>query len=118
MRTVTYFLLFAFLSSCALHSGMVGGDIPDMNTKCVRVGTAHGSSKTSQVFGIGGTKRDALVFDAKENMYSNYPLDPLQQYAFVTVDFKRAFFPFFSSTQVVISADILVCYQARNGCNA
>lgn len=109
MKTVFYCLLFSLFSSCAFHNGMVGGGIPPANPACIRVGTAHGSSKTGQVLGIGGTRRDALVLDAKEDMYQNYPLDPQQQYAFITVDFKRSFFPFFSSTQVVISADILDC---------
>jgi len=109
MKAIKYSLLFALLSSCAIHDGMVGGNIPDANSDCVRVGLAHGSSKTTKILGIGGTNRDALVLDAKENMYNNFPLNAQQQYAFVTVDFKRSFFPFFSSTQVVVSADVLDC---------
>lgn len=109
MKAPIFFLLFAFLSSCAIHDGMVGGNVPQANTQCVKVGLAHGSSKTFKVLGIGSTNRDALVLDAKEDMYNNFPLTAEQQYAFVTVDFKRSFFPFFSSTQVVVSADVLDC---------
>ena len=109
MKTPIIFLLFALLSSCAFHNGMVGGDVPQANTQCVKVGLAHGSSKTFKVLGIGSTNRDALVLDAKEDMYNNFPLTEEQQFAFVTVDFKRSFFPFFSSTQVVVSADVLDC---------
>ncbi len=88
---------------------MVGGNIPNANSECVKLGLAHGSSKTIKVLDIGSTNRDALVLDVKEDMYNNLPLDAEQQYTFVTVDFKRTFFPLFSSTQVVMSADILDC---------
>lgn len=106
---VIYLALIGLLSSCALHSGMIGGSAPAANTACVQTGTAYGSSKTQQILGIGGTSRDALVLDAKEDMYQNYPLGPDQQYGLITLDFKRSFFPFFSSLQVTISADILDC---------
>jgi hypothetical protein len=109
MKSIIYFALLVLLSSCALHSGMIGGSVPAANTACVQTGTAYGSSKTQQILGIGGTRRDALVLDAKQDMYQNYPLSPGQQYGLITLDFKRSFFPFFSSFQVTISADILDC---------
>jgi len=109
MKSLIFLSVVCLLASCAIHDGMLSSPTSLANPSCERIGTAYGSSKTWQLFGIGGTQRDALVLDAKEEMYRNFSLVPGQHYDFVTVDFKRSFFPFFSSTQVVVSADILDC---------
>ncbi|RYM36084.1 hypothetical protein ERX46_03560 [Brumimicrobium glaciale] len=56
---------------------------------------------------MGGVATDALVLEAKRNLYKNYPLAPGQALANVSVDFKRSFFPIISKAKVVISADII-----------
>jgi hypothetical protein len=44
----------------------------DGNSRIMNIAT--GTAETMQVFGIGGLKREALVLDAKKNLYTNYPL--------------------------------------------
>ena len=68
---------------------------------------AIGTSSTSKIFGMGGVAIDALILEAKRNLYENYPLTKGQALANVSVDFKRSFFPIVSKVKVIISADIV-----------
>lgn len=111
MKTATrIFSLFTFallFNSCAFHSGVMTGSaaLSDANFKVVDY--AIGTSETFKVFGLGGVATDALVLEAKRNLYKNYPLENGQALANVSVDFKRSFFPIVSINKVVISADIV-----------
>jgi hypothetical protein len=68
---------------------------------------ASGEASTVLVFGIGGLSKDALVLEAKKDMYRNYPLQEGQIYANITVDYKRGFYIFVVETTVTVSADII-----------
>lgn len=98
-------LLIFILSSCAFHSGMVSTDLAPENVFYEEVAVGH--SKTTQVFGIGGLKRDALVLDAKKNMYQNFPLDSGERYLNMTVDFKTTYVLMVRKLQCQVSADII-----------
>ncbi|MEN7550273.1 DUF6567 family protein [Rapidithrix thailandica] len=92
-----------FLSSCAFHYGNLSGTSATSRP----VGLAYGTSETKKFLGIGGNSKDALVLEAKKNMYLNYPLEPGQVYGNFTIDFKKSINPFTQSTKVIVSADIL-----------
>ncbi|TRX72671.1 DUF6567 family protein [Carboxylicivirga sp. M1479] len=107
MKHLLFLLPIAIiLSSCATHTGVMTGNATISDANFNVVGLAVGSSKTKHVFGMGGLGKDALVFEAKRNLYSNYPLKKGQALANVTVDFKRSYYPFVNNTMAVISADI------------
>ena len=79
--------------------------LTDANFKIV--GLAHGNAHTLKVLGIGGLDKDALVLEAKTDMYKKYPLPKGQVFANITVDFKNSFLILFTETKVTVSADII-----------
>lgn len=95
------------LSSCAFHSGLITGNASLNNPEFSIVDFAIGSSETVKVFGIGGLNADAVVLEAKRNLYENYPLQKGQALANVTVDFKREYYLVWSKLKVIISAEIV-----------
>lgn len=101
-----YFFGLALLSSCAYHGGMMTGNA-ELNSNSEIVSFAIGESKAVHVLGIGGLDSKTLVKDAKEDLYSRYPLKKGQAYANVVVDFRKAFYLFFDVTTVSVSADIV-----------
>jgi len=107
IRLFMLLALTATINSCAFHSGVMTGNaaLSDANFKVVDY--AIGTSETIKIFGLGGVATDALVLEAKRNLYENYPLKEGQALANISVDFKRAFFPILSKDKVVISADII-----------
>lgn len=95
------------LSSCAVHSGMMTGNASIANSDFQIIGLAVGQASTTQIFGIGGLKKDALTLEAKRNLYENNPLKHGQALANVTVDYKRSYFPFVSKTEAIVSGEII-----------
>ncbi len=107
MKRVFTFIAIAFLlSSCAFHQGSLSSIGHNPQTHDIN-GLAVGTAKTTHVFGIGGLGSDALVLEAKRELYETFPLKEGQLYGNFVVDFKRSFYFIFNRTQVVISADIL-----------
>ncbi|MEN0006719.1 MAG: DUF6567 family protein [Bacteroidota bacterium] len=100
-------LIIVGLNSCAYHSGLMTGNASLSNAEFSVIDFAIGSAETIKVFGFGGLKSDALVLEAKRNLYENYPLDRGQALANVTVDFKREYYLFWSKLKVIVSADII-----------
>lgn len=96
------------LSSCSYHIGTIGGGTGAVtNDQFASIDFAYGTAKTTNFLGIGGNKKDALVLEAKRNLYLNYKLRPSQVIGQTTVDFKRTlFFPILTS-KVTVSAEII-----------
>lgn len=95
------------LSSCAFHSGMMTGNANLSGDNFEILSIESGTSKTTHVFGIGGLKHQALVFEAKKNMYRSSSLKKGQAYANVSVDFKRSTYFFVNTTIVTVTADLV-----------
>lgn len=106
-QTILILTLVLLLTSCATHSGIMSGNASISDANFNISGFAVGTSKTSHVFGIGGLAKDALILEAKRNLYTNYPLKKGQALANVTVDIKRSFFPFVATTKATITADVI-----------
>lgn len=102
-----YFFLLLLLSSCAFHSGIMTSSVALTDANFKIVGLAHGNAHTLKVLGIGGLDKDALVLEAKTDMYKKYPLPKGQVFANITVDFKNSFLILFTETKVTVSADII-----------
>jgi len=96
------------LSSCSYHIGTIGGGTGTVtNDQFANIDFAYGTVKTTNFLGIGGNKKDALVLEAKRNLYLNYKLRPTQVIGQTTVDFKRTFFFPILTTKVIVSAEII-----------
>ena len=100
-------LISLFFASCAIHTGMMTGNASLSHPNFKIVDVAVGTASTTKVFGIGGLKSDALVLQAKKNLFNKYPLKKGQALANVTVDFKRSAYFIVYTTKVTISADIV-----------
>lgn len=107
IRIFLLFTLTTMISSCAFHSGVMTGNAALSDANFFTVGYAMGTSEITKVLGMGGVATDALVLEAKRNLYKNHPLTKGQALANVSVDFKRTIFPFVSKLKVLISADII-----------
>ena len=102
-----FIVLIIGLNSCAFHSGLMTGNASLNNADFNIVDFAIGSSETIKVLGFGGLKSEALVLEAKRNLYENYPLKKGQALANVTVDFKNEFYLLWSKLKVVVSAEVV-----------
>ncbi len=108
MKHFVFLLSISILfASCAFHNGTMAGNaaLSDANFSVVDFVTGH--SKTTHVFGIGGLRSDALVLEAKRNLYANHPLKQGQALANVTVDFKRTYIIIALITEVTVSAEVI-----------
>ncbi len=106
-RTLIIFLSMTLLSSCAYHSGVMTGNAFLSDSDFTIVDLAIGRAEITKVFGLGGISTDALVFEAKRNLYKNYPLSKGQALANVTVDYKKEFYLLYSKNVVIISAEVV-----------
>lgn len=104
-------------SSCASHFGNITSStvISDGNFKVV--GFAIGTASTKKVFGLGGTKRENLVLDAKRNLYKHYPLKNGEALSNLTLDFVKKRYPFFSQVKVTVSGEIITFTNSKISSN-
>jgi hypothetical protein len=107
-QVVIFFSVALLLSSCvATHLGTISSTTVDKPVSYVDV--AYGVAQTNKYFALGGLSQDALVLEAKRELYRNRPLKPNEAYINFTVDFKNTwvFFPVYTQTKVTLSADII-----------
>ena len=105
-NTFIILLLFVF-SSCAFHRGTFIGSASINNNQFRIAGMANGTAEASYIIGLGGLSKEALVYEAKRNLYSRYPLTKGMALGNVTVDFKTTWLLFILKRRVHISADII-----------
>jgi hypothetical protein len=108
MRNSFYLIISLFVfNSCAYHSGVITSSASLTNANFQVVELAIGKAQTTHVFGIGGLKSDAIVFEAKQDLLRKYPLKRGQVLANISVDFKRSFYLIVMFTEATITADIV-----------
>ncbi|MGB0522147.1 MAG: DUF6567 family protein [Flammeovirgaceae bacterium] len=108
MKQLTWLLFIIICASCTSHIGSISGGsaaITSNNFSAVRF--AFGSASTAHFLGIGGNQKDALVLEAKRNLYLNCNLKPGQAIGQTTIDFKKTLIFPFSTTKVTVSAEII-----------
>jgi hypothetical protein len=100
-------IVLLLLTSCAFHQGTFDSGVAITNNQFRIAGTARGSAYTFHILGIGGLSKDALVWEAKRDLYSKYPLAKGMSLTNVSVDRKFSFYGVAIRTEVVINADII-----------
>ncbi len=107
MKTHSYFFVLIFLSGCAFHSGMMTAnpEYTQNNLELKELATAEANSV--RFLGIGGLSKQALVLEAKKNLYQNYPLNQGQAYANISVDIRDLYLFIYHKTTITLSADII-----------
>lgn len=108
MKQSIYILLVALLSSCASHFGNMGtGSSYLTNGEFSIDGLAIGKAKTTKVLGFGGLNKDALVLEAKKDLFNSTFLSKNQAFGNFTVDYKYSFFILVFITEVTVSYEII-----------
>lgn len=109
MRKILYALgvLIALNGCTSFHYGSLAGGAYPPSPDYQIIGTRIATSSTFHVLGFGGNKKEALIFDAKQQLYANYPLSKGQHFVNFTMDYKKTFYPFCSRLQLTLAADIV-----------
>ena len=72
MKPAIWIVFVILFSSCTSHYGtMSGGSAVITNNKFASVQFAYGTASAFTFLGIGGNNKDALVLEAKRNLYLN-----------------------------------------------
>jgi hypothetical protein len=104
-RFILYFALTLLAGSCAFHTGNI--TTAPQGADFTHIDQAIGQSKTIKIFGLGGLRRDALVYEARQDLLQNRPLGENEAYANVAVDIKNSFVIIYSATKVTVTADVV-----------
>jgi hypothetical protein len=107
MKNLLILIALFSLTGCAFHSGTFNGSAAINNNQFRIAGTAQGTAETTQLLGLGGIGKEALVQEAKKNMQLKYPLQKGMVWGNVTVDFKTTYILIVRRTKVIVSADII-----------
>jgi len=107
LQLIMAIFTFMLLQGCAFHEGMMTGSVQLSQGNFRMVKTANGKAQATYIFGLGGLDRHAMVHAARLDMYKKYPLGANQAYANISVDFRRAFFPFVWVTTAYVTADVV-----------
>jgi hypothetical protein len=101
-------LSIALFSGCAIHSGYMNNSasLSQANFNYVKK-SISGSVYTTQVFGIGGLEKEAMVEEAKKEMLNENPLQPNQALANLTVNWKNSFYIVVIETKCTVTADVI-----------
>lgn len=107
-NTLIYSTLGLLLTSCAAsHIGTMSGNASISNPNFTIKETALGAAKSRRYFGFGGLHNNGLVYAAKEDLLANNPLQPGEALANITVDFRYTYYLFWTTTLVVLHADVV-----------
>jgi len=115
LESILIFLIIGLLSSCATHHGYLSSNAVLVDNNFSIIGLGVGESESVKVLGFGGLKKDALVFDAKDDLYNKVELKQGQALTNITVDFKKEFYLVFSKTKVIVTAEIVDFNSNVNG---
>ncbi len=86
--------------------GFTGNSTDDLkNSELVEIGI--GKAKATRIFGIGGLGKEALILEAKKDLYKNYPLRKGQAYANISFDIRNALYLIVTQSKATVSADII-----------
>ena len=111
IRSILLFFCALFLPSCVTtHSGYMSdsASLSSNNFRYVRT-NAFANAECTYFLGIGGYGHDALVGEAKQNLYLKNGLKNNQAYANITVNWKTevTFLGFIVRKVCTVSADIV-----------
>lgn len=93
--------------SCATHNGYLSSNAVLVDNNFRIIGIGIGEAESIRILGFGGLKKNALVYDAKNDLYNKVELKQGQALTNITVDFKRENFILYSKTKVTVSGEIV-----------
>lgn len=106
MKFFYWTFISAILSSCAFHTGNISsGAVIDCPMKTIVTGQAS----TIKFFGLGGLNKNALILEAKKDLYKTHLSNKNIKLTNFSVDFKTSFILFYTSTIATVSADLYDC---------
>lgn len=107
IRTISGLLSMLVLCSCASHySGLITSSSPQVGDARY-VDVAVGYSRASYFLSIGGFGQNALVGQAKMNLYRNADLQQNHVLENMSLDIVRSYFGPYMKTEAVVLADIV-----------
>ncbi len=107
MKKVFPILLLALLfNSCSYHTGNIS---TGSHIDCPLMYIASGAASTTRFLEIGGNHKEALIIQAKNDLYRKFPYTKGVKLSNFSVDYKSTFFFPFHSTKVTVSADVYNC---------
>ena len=107
MKKIISILSFAFLlSACSFHTGNISSGA---HIDCPMIYIATGTASTTKILGIGGSSKDALIVEAKNDLYRKFPYKKGIKLSNFSVDYKNTYFLLFHTTVVTVSADVHDC---------
>ncbi len=98
--------LALLLSACSFHTGNISSGTP---IDCPIMYIASGTAGTTRFLEIGGLNKDALIMEAKNDLYRKHPYTKNIKLSNFSVDYKNTFFFPFHTTKVTVSADVYNC---------
>ena len=95
-------------SSCAVHNGYMNNSasLSQANFDYTQV-SISGTASTTQVFGIGGLGKSAIVDEAKKDMLKKNPLKSNQALVNITVNWKSGFYLIVMTKTCTVAADVV-----------
>ena len=92
-------------TSCAYHIGTTSGNFSEK--EYIITGIGLGSAKTTKFIGIGGLNKEALVFEAKRDLYNNIHLEDGDKVSNITVDFQTSYYVLVQEITATVHAEII-----------
>ena len=106
-KTLLGLSVVILLGSCATYQGALSSNAVIIDNKFRVIGVAVGESQSEKILGLGGLSRNAMVFEAKQNLYQQVKLLPGQALTNITVDFKNEFYFVYFRTKVTVTGEII-----------
>ena len=107
MKKIISILSITFLfSACSFHTGNISSGA---HVDCPMIYIATGTASTTKILGIGGSSKDALIVEAKNDLYRKFPYKKGIKLSNFSVDYKNSYFLFVATTKVTVSADVYDC---------
>lgn len=112
MKKIISILSIAFLlSACSFHTGNISSGA---HIDCPMIYIATGTASTTRFLEIGGFNKDALIKEAKNDLYRKFPYKKGIKLTNFSVDYKNTYFLLFHTTYVTVSADVHDCNINEN----
>ena len=107
MKKIISILSITFLlSACSFHTGNISSGA---HIDCPMIYIATGTASTTRFLEIGGFNKEALIVQAKNDLYRKFPYKKGIKLSNFSVDYKNTYFLLFHTTVVTVSADVHDC---------
>jgi hypothetical protein len=105
-KVIPILSLALLLSACSFHTGNIS---TGSHIDCPLMYVATGTASYTRILEIGGSNIDALILEAKRDLYRKFPYTKGIKLSNFSVDYKNTFFLIFHTTKVTVSADVYNC---------